>query len=97
MPEALKNLNPDGCFELLSSCVDRKYRGMHLESMMAAYVLNNTKASWFWCTAHKDNVPSIKCITANGFTLAQGGCTFEYPHKTLRDRNLYYKVVKQDF
>lgn len=92
IPEEFNNLDMNNCFELMSSCVHKDYRGYHMEQQMIKHILDNIHASFFWCTAHKDNISSNKSILANGFKLVKKDCTFQYSHKTIYHRNLYYLV-----
>ena len=92
-PDRLKGFDSSEAFEFMSSCVRKEYRGSHLESGMVNFAIRNiANTGWSWCTVHKDNIPSIKCVTSNGFMLAEGNLTFIYPHKTIHNRNLYYRL-----
>ena len=81
--------------ELANSCVHPDYRGHHLERDMIAKLIRDEKTknldAWFWATAHKDNIPSIKSITANGLEMILSDITMMYPAHVCFHRNLYIK------
>ena len=87
---AIKDLYLSNGIELANCAVAKEYRGNRLERKLIQYVLieqsNKSPKTWFWCTAHKDNVASCKSIVESGFDLIVEDINFD---STYKHRNVY--------